>query len=333
MATNAERFFDRLTSVQSLRDLIGLSEDADFDCKEWRGASGAKASIAKAACGFTNATGGVIVIGLNASGRGPDIPDVVKSLTPVADRNAVASEALDIVLKFVEPGIEGVKIKTFADDKGELPGFVAIFIPESDGGARRSKVDWRFYVRVASGTIPMEYFQIEERFGKRPPPRLSLFVEIEGMIEASGHTRNPLRHILFGLTNESRTIAKFPGVRFKRTANLQRYDFGIDGNGGFGLPPRASEYSWIVFRGGVDDVIYPGETRKIGKLIQTANNSGEEIISPAAGQIVQRSMVGERLWICEAGALEYEISAEGSPTVSKEYPLQEAAMKLRFNAK
>jgi hypothetical protein len=327
MVTTAERFYRRMTSLQTLQALVGECEDADFDCKEWlpSRSDAAKGTIAKAACGFANATGGVIVIGLKASGRGVDMPDVVRNLAPVADRKAVASEALDIILKFVEPGIEGVKVKTIPDAGSKPSGFVLIFVPPSDGAPRRSKVDWRFYVRIASGTIPMEYFQVQERFGRRPLPRLSLHIEPLQMVDRSGFIDGPLRLLLFGLKNEGRGIAKFPGIRFKRSTNLRRDDFGIDGNAGFGLPPRASETDWIVFRGGVDDVIYPGETRLIGKLIQIAVHKGDNGIAPAA-QPVFRFQSAERLWVCEALPLEYEISAEGTATQSGEHQLKQDSL-------
>jgi predicted HTH transcriptional regulator len=212
-----------MNSVQALKDLVGQPEDADFDCKEWPTRSdAARGMIAKAACGFSNATGGVIIIGLRASGRGADMPDVVQSLAPLADRKTVASEALDIILKFVEPGIEGVKVKTIPYAGSESSGFVVIFVPPSESAVRRSKVDWRFYVRIASGTLPMEYFQVEERFGRRPLPRLSLHIQPLRMLERSGHTNSPLRHLLFGLKNDGRGIAKFAGIRFARSANVHR---------------------------------------------------------------------------------------------------------------
>jgi hypothetical protein len=250
------------------------------------------------------------VIGLKASGRGVETPDVVQGLEPVADRKAVASEALDIILKFVEPGIEGVKVKTIPDAGSRPSGFVLIFVPPTESAPRRSIVDWRFYVRIASGTVPMAFFQVEERFGRRPLPRLTLHIEPLQMMERSGFTNAPLRHLLFGLKNEGRGIAKFPGVRFKRSTHLRRDDFGIDGNGGFGIPPRASEPDWIVFRGGVDDVIYPGETRLIGNLIQMAVHKGDRGIPPV-GQVAVRFELAESLFVCEATELEYEISAEG----------------------
>jgi hypothetical protein len=104
--TNTERFYKQLSSVRALQALVGKPENADFDCKEWPARQDdARRIIAKAACGFTNATGGVIVIGVKASGAGANTPDVVRNLASVANRHAVASAALDIILQSVEPGI------------------------------------------------------------------------------------------------------------------------------------------------------------------------------------------------------------------------------------
>ena len=247
---------------------------------------------------------------------------------PVADRKAVASEALDIILKFVEPGIEGVKIKTIPDAGSKPSGFVLILVPPSDGVPRRSRVSKEFHVRIASGTVSMELFQLEERFGRRPLPKLSLHLEPQQMMERWGLTNGPLRQILFGLKNEGRGIARFPGIRFKRSANLRRDDFGIDGNGGFGLPPRASEPEWIVFRGGVDDVIYPGETRLIGKLLQIASHKGEKGVDPI-GNPPYGFQNAENTWVCEGTQLAYEISAEDTATQSGIHQLTEDSLILK----
>jgi hypothetical protein len=256
MPTSAERFYKQISSIRALTALIGTSEDADFDCKEWPvRPEDARRVIAKAACGFTNATGGVIVIGVKASGAGANTPDVVRVLAPVGDRHAVASTALEIILQSVEPGIEGIQVKPIADAKGKPSGFVLIFVPASEGAPRRTKTDWRFYVRIASGTLPMELFQIEERFGRRPIPKLSFYILISNMMmDPPGHDGGAIRHLTLGLTNDGRGIAKFPGIRFRWLPCLRPNDHGIDGSGGFGLPLRSSEPEWIVFRGGVDDV-------------------------------------------------------------------------------
>src|SRR4051794_24923461 len=109
MSSRAEVLFERLQKLSAIKALKGTAEDADFDCKVWKGKGQAGNSIAKAACGFTNATGGVIVIGVEAKGQGANLPDVVTSLQPVADVHSVTSDALDIILNGVEPGIEGIR--------------------------------------------------------------------------------------------------------------------------------------------------------------------------------------------------------------------------------
>lgn len=86
--TSAERFYQLLSSPKAVQGLVGRSEDADFDCKEWPvRMDDARRIIAKAACGFTNATGGVIVIGVKASGAGANTPDVVRALRKGEDRS------------------------------------------------------------------------------------------------------------------------------------------------------------------------------------------------------------------------------------------------------
>jgi hypothetical protein len=125
-------------------------------------------------------------------------------------------------------------------------------------------------------------------------------------------------------------MAKFPGIRFKRSRSVRLDIYGIDGSSGFGLPPRPSEPEWIVFRGGVDDVIYPGETRLIGKLIQTAVLKGNRGIPPqvAPGQVVVRFMKAERLFVCETLDLEYEISTESTETQSAVHQLPQDELRL-----
>jgi len=323
MLTVAERLFQQLISREALEALIGQPEDASFDCKVWSNRDEAnRGSIAKAACGFANGAGGVIIIGLSASGRGADTPDVVNGVAPVSNRQAVASQALDYLLKFVEPGIEGIEVRTIEDAVSAPSGFVLLYIPATEGSVRRSRIDWKFYVRISSGTVPMEYFQIEERFGRRPHPRLSFEIRDIGMTEGAGYIQQPLRIFSIGLKNEGRGIAKFPGIRFRRTTDLRHSDFGIDGNGALGLPFRGSEPEWVVFRGGVDDIIFPDETRWVSKLIQVALHIGDRGLDPE-GDPPMRFRSAEEVWRCDELALKYEIFAEGTSTQAGVYVLTE----------
>jgi predicted HTH transcriptional regulator len=130
--------------------------------------------FAKAACGLTNAEGGVLVVGMRARATSKDEPDLVESPAPVADTKAVQSRVLDLIGQLVEPGIEGVQAVEVSEKTGLKSGFVIIHVPASEGPPRRSRKDWKFYLRVGSGTIPMEYFQIADMFGKRPHPKVGV---------------------------------------------------------------------------------------------------------------------------------------------------------------
>ncbi len=226
-----------------------------------------KVSIAKAACGFANATGGVIVIGMSTRGTGTNMPDVVMGEKPVSDMGAVSSAALDIILKQVEPGIEGIQVHTVRNLPGTKSGFVLIYVPESEGSPQRSKADWKFYVRIASGTIPMEYFQIEDRFGRRPHARLIVEVKHDAIRAAVLQYGMRERSIAVMLANEGRALARFPAVRYKRHKGI-----GLP-NQSFGpfpiWPLSGADGEWFSFRGGANDVVYPGESLRVATLVQS----------------------------------------------------------------
>lgn len=306
MATPAELFFAQLTSFEDLERLIGQPEDALFDCKVWSSRKDAnRGSIAKAACGFTNANGGVLIIGVEATGRGADTPDVVQALQPFSAPNEVASQVLDIILNFVEPGIEGVLSKVLLSGDAKA-GFVIVQVPASDGAVRRSRQDWKFYVRITSGTVPMEYFQIEERFGRRPSPNLDIELRASGAMESSLYTARMGRHVDIWLRNQGRGLVRFPGIRIVRTGELSPAYSGIDGNGGTGLPLSASEGGSILLRGGADNVIYPGECYLAAKLWQGATVS--EVAIPQA--VFLGYWLMRRTWTCSGGPLSCEVYAE-----------------------
>jgi hypothetical protein len=253
----------------AIRALIRKSEDGDFDCKEWHGPDAAKKSIAKAACGFANATGGVIVIGLTARGTGPNMPDLVTAEKPVADREAVKSAVLDIILKEVEPGITGIQVQTVRDVPRSKSGFVLIYVPEMDGPPQRSRQDWRFYVRIASGTVPMEYFQIEDRFGRRPHAQLVLSVTDAGIQGVPMQHGVMHRHIAITLTNVGRGLARFPSFRFLNIPGIQLPMMFDSHQPIWTQHPQVG--NWVSFRGGANDVVYPGESLPVVRLHQTGS--------------------------------------------------------------
>lgn len=244
--------------------MIGMCEDSDFDCKVWLSNKSCKESIAKAACGFTNATGGVIVVGMLAK-RDADGVDVVQEESPVPNVEGVRSEVLDAIAKFVEPGIEGIQSKSIRLPDDALKGFVVVLVPESQGSPMRSVVTKEFYVRIGHQTIPMAYFQIEDRFGRRPHPKLV----IDGpkvQVRASMQYGLMERAFRIVLKNAGRGIARFPAARFNKNNGISFPNYH-DSQPVWQVSHADPEYSSV--RGGANDVIYPGESLEIITLLQS----------------------------------------------------------------
>jgi hypothetical protein len=262
MPTIPEQLFESLNSAAAIRALIGKTEDLHLDCKVWPKEEDVQKVIAKAACGFANGDGGVIVFGLVAkAGREKDEPDQIQSAEPIGDTGKVKPRIQDLIGQMVEPGIAGIRVAEINEPAGTKSGFVTVLVPATDGLPCRSRKDWKFYQRISSGTYPMEYFQIADMFGKRKRPILDLFIE-ERIISKEGGLS---REFDIGITNLGRAVAKYPGLRFRHFKD-RTFTTGYQGN--FALPLRQTDKDWIIFGGGVDDIIYPGATIKIATLQQ-----------------------------------------------------------------
>jgi hypothetical protein len=309
-----EESFKRLQSVAEIKALIGTTEDLHLDCKVWPPSENdAQKVLAKALCGFANADGGVIIIGMEAKG-GPnkDDPDLIQRAQPVTDALAVRSRIENLIGQLVEPGLEGVRVATLFDQPGSQSGFVLVDVPPTEGLPCRSRKDWKFYLRISAGTLPMEYFQIADMFGKRRRPSLKLYLEPGGIEMRSGR---PVRLLILGIENRGRAVARFPSIQFRRSNGLGVDGYGIDGNRGFGLPERPSDPEWILFGGGADHVVHPGSLLKIARL--------EQYPRPMPGHPPQG---GRPLLYFEEITLDVLLAGKEFPTTadSRKIPSQEA---------
>src|SRR5208337_3254617 len=104
---------------------------------------------------------------------------------PVTDAIALASRIEGLAPELVEPPLVGAVVSAVLENEGRKLGFVIVEVPPTEGPPCRSRKDWRFYLRINSGTYLMEYFQIEDMFGKRHRPMLALYLE-EGRYRLDG---------------------------------------------------------------------------------------------------------------------------------------------------
>jgi len=310
--------FARLQDVTELLGLVGKTEDLYLDCKIWPPKDEeAQRMLAKGLCGFANAEGGVIAIGLEARG-GPTKydPNVVQRGVPVTDAVFVKSRIEGLIGDLVEPRLSGVLVAAVPEAPGAKSGFVLIALPPSDGSPSRSRKDQKFYQRISSGTYPMEYFQIADMFGKRHPPVLSLHLEESSRLHKDG-PQYYLRDLTVGIENRGRAVARFPSIRFKSVPDVSVSKFGIDGNFGFGLPRQPTEPELIVFGGGADHVIHPGTLLKIAKLEQRAVR---RVWKPADGGR-QTFYFEEYILTAEIAAAEMQSSSDSKTIPRKDVPL------------
>jgi hypothetical protein len=270
-----EDLYRRLQDRAEIRALIGKTEDLRLDCKIWPlNDDDGQRVLAKALSGFANADGGVVLIGMEAKPLQKFDPDLISTEKPVSDAIALKSRIEALIGDLVEPGLRGVEVAAVLEHLGSKPGFVLVHVPPTDGSPVRSRKDWHFYQRIASGTYRMEYFQLADMFGRRRRPSLALSLENAAMQPrpVGSGVYQVLRTFTLGLKNNGRGVAKFPSVRLKAD-QLAVNPNGVDGNGFFGLDRLPSEPGWLAFGGGADHVIYPGITLRIAKLEQRARMS------------------------------------------------------------
>ena len=118
----------------------------------------------------------------------------------------------------------------------------------------------------------MEYFQIEDRFGRRPHARLIVELEDEEFGEPV-YADGVERRITFTISNVGRGLARFPCVRL-----LVGSDCTIPRSTGYPQPlwPIADVAAgkWVLLRGDANAVVYPDETLRLVTILQSGERIG-----------------------------------------------------------
>ena len=176
-SSNAKVFFEGIfvdpdQSWQKLQDLIPAKADEN-EWREFKGASHAthvegperakkleelRAIWSKAIGAFANASGGVLIWGIDAPQK-------------FAERPSLAKNADDLVLKLTEwvngaviPHVHGIDIRAVKDAHSEK-GFVVCFIPASRFAPHQSMWPQRqFYMRCQDGSHECGYTELKRLF-------------------------------------------------------------------------------------------------------------------------------------------------------------------------
>jgi len=223
-----------------------------------------KKNLAKALSGFANSDGGLIVWGVDAR-KSEDGIDCATSLRPIPKIKKLLSRLNNVTSDFVNPSVNGVQHKiVFEEEDGS--GIAATLVPPSDMGPHMAKASLdRYYKRSGDSFLKMEHFEIEDMFGRRPRPKITLMYKIAKYQQI--HRQDKIIHpllIVVGIENTGRGMAIAPYLAVKVFPPFHVSKNGVDGNGNEGLPRLVSrDRSRVRYGGNADVVIHPNTSRDI----------------------------------------------------------------------
>jgi len=191
-------------------------------------------NLAKALSGFANSDGGIVVWGVDARPNEDDV-DCACELREISPLAQFVSKLNQFTGDAVNPVVDGVLhrgISTTGDR-----GFAATLVPASDAGPHMAKAgEDRYYKRSGGSFRRMEHFDIEDMFGRRKKPKLSVSYEIF-CAGVSGGPQGSTRsfRVVLGIENAGRGSARAPylAVQIEKPFEIDWY--GIDGNHNEGL--------------------------------------------------------------------------------------------------
>jgi schlafen family protein len=225
----------------------GREEDLHLDFKNVQdSALGAddRKNLAIALSGFANSDGGIIVWGVDARPNAQGI-DCATALRDIPNAQQYLARLNEFTGRLVSPLVDGVAHKAIPTTGAQ--GFCVSIIPTSDIGPHQAKGrEDRYYKRSGSAFYRLEHFDLEDMFGGRRRPVLSVRL----IPERDGASR------LVAVRNDGRGVAKSPYLGIEVPRGFRASGHGFDGNGRFGLRNIGQHGAWCLFGGDAGAVIH-----------------------------------------------------------------------------
>lgn len=300
----AQELFTKIQSIKNTNDFIdfctrvlGPVERIHFDFKEKRDSRDStlhdndRKNLAKAVSGFANSGGGVLIWG---------IEDKTIQPKPITDVKKFIANLLELAPQVTDPIATNIDGYSIESDDGSKSGYGILFVPESVLPPHRvalniDEIKNHYFVRSGSMFSIASHTMLEDMFGRRPKPNLTLSVRAE---QSGAGGRHLYFMLILGIENNGRGSAKSPFLAINVNKPYKISEYGIDGNGHFGLSkifntPVIQEHRY----GSVDSfVIHPGVIHDV-----TA---------------IKLEIDLERLPMYPDVAIDYKIAAEGIQIMS-----------------
>jgi len=260
-------------------EVLGAVERLHVDFKEKHDrrngklADDDKKNLAKAVSGFANSSGGILIWG---------IEDETLTPKPISEVEKFVQSLLELAPYSTDPIVQGIDGDWVGSD--ENGGFGVVFIPESLLPPHRvilnsDKIKNHYYIRSGNSFAIATHTQLEDMFGRRPRPNLSLSTRV---VFYSHQGENHLVNVIVSIENRGRGTAKSPFLAIKIRPPYKINHFGIDGNGGFGLKEIASSSDWNEKKYGAsaNAVIHPGVVHDVTLVRVPINVKGSPQDTP-----------------------------------------------------
>ncbi len=262
-----------------------------------------KKNLAKAISGFANSAGGVLIWG---------VEDNTLSERPLSSVEDVTSRMLELAAHVTEPSVIGVDGDWVPADTGDGDGFVVLYIPESDLPPHRvtlkhQGIQNNYYVRSGNSFVAASHTQLEDMFGRRPHPKLGLAYRVicDGGVGKGSNIVTKYVKIVLSIANQGRGIARYPFLVVQVREPYDIHQWGIDGNGRFGLPTIAVAKDSREHR-------YGGQ--------------GDLVIHPEMSHDVTAMRIAVHMADGQAGitplAIDYKLGAEGIRLIKSQLTVQ-----------
>jgi hypothetical protein len=273
--TSQKRLIEYCVQVLGATERLHVDFKEKSDRRDSQLSDDDKKNLAKAVSGFANSGGGVLIWGLEDSTILPK---------PISDIQQFTSACLGLAPQLTEPIVPGIDEDWLpADTNKPNEGFGLIYVPESALPPHRVVLNHRevknhYYVRSGDSFVVAPHTQLEDMFGRRPRPVLSLskrflagrhpiFKDLVGDIT-----------VVLGIQNTGRGSARAPILAMTVLEPYKIHENGIDGNGHFGLPELTTALDVRELRFGsiADIVIHSGIVHDVAKVIVQITNDMED---------------------------------------------------------
>jgi len=255
-----------------------------------------KRTFAKAVSGFANSSGGVIVWGVVAKKIGGI--DKACDFDEIEPLSQFVSRLNQLIGELVRPIVEGVRHKEIpvSGDKG----FAVTLVPESDAGPHMAMgFEGRHYKRSGDSFYPMEHFDIEDMFGRRKKPKLSLFTVLKGIVHSSTAEWVMFEaQVTVDIKNVGRGIARYIYLALSVNPPWVISEYGLDSDIRMGLTSRRGPTGQFVrYFGNANFVIHPNsilEITEIKRKFREDSSNIEDLVIEAEIRAEEMMVVHEK---------------------------------------